>query len=68
MTTIDKTAERRSDIPTKDELRTWHRPSEHVDYVAIPPIRETVCLECQIGDGFQKWPCDVAVALDMIDA
>ena len=38
---------------------TWpHQPSPHTDYVAIPPLEQTVCLHCEVGDGYQEWPCE----------
>lgn len=38
---------------------TWpHQPSPHTDYVAIPPLKQTVCFHCEVGDGYQEWPCE----------
>ena len=34
-----------------------HFPIEHTDHVAIPPVTLTVCGHCQIGDGYEPWPC-----------
>lgn len=45
-----------------------HTPSEHTDYVAIPPIVETVCLRCEVGDGYQRWPCETARTHAALDA
>lgn len=44
----------------REAILALHRPSEHIDYVGIPAIKEHVCLACPVGDGYQAWPCETA--------
>jgi len=44
-----------------------HYPEPYTDYVAIPPLMQTVCRNCAVADGFAEWPCDTWAAIKELE-